>query len=818
MSKGCVIKLKNKIDKIIDYLLIACLIAQIIFFIIDLMSIPVIITLFIFEIIMLLSKVIITREIKNIGIYICIFIGALITFGIDLLGGYANETLITTTLIFANIALTTSVCFYISNLEKALQIISKVFVYFMIFLVIYAVIMRCFGGVPQTYFDNGEKLHRQCISILGVNFYQKTMGNIYGNFGVASLTQNPNTFSYLCLYAFIFNLIYLKERHKVLKNGLYNVLLIIGILISGSRMAIALIPIVIILSFVIKKVKIKHIKVSILIAGIMALVVGIFITYNINMLSMIDLNGREDSWNVMPEIIKHNFFIGNGLDASKTIIKQLTGLQKGIFNSYYVMIINYGVIISAIFFTIIIKYIYNVVKKYKRESKNQKKLYLLTIIIMIIGLLQGITEQNILRFSVWNTIYILLINCSIILCRENINSQGENKMKNIGILVQKLCNGGAERAAANLSKDLCENYRVFLIVFDDTNITYDYAGELISLKIPPAKNKFLKIINVFRRTLKLKKIKQEKKLDACISFMEGANIVNVLSKNGEKIITSQRNLTSFFYKTKLQKAFIRFIANRSDKIVTLSKLVKKDLIDNFSIEDDKALPIYNSCDIERLKLTSLETEEIKSKMDSKHIYIANIGRLNVQKGQCHLIKAIRIVKEKIPNIKLLIIGKGELENKLKKLTADLDLNDNVEFVGFVKNPHTILKKCEIFVLSSIVEGLANVLLEASAFHKTIISTDCDAGPREILAPNTQIDKKTKEVEYGEYGILVPTFESNEFDYDPKMISEKEKILGNTIVSVLQDNELRKNYEEKNRIADFSPEKIKKEWIDLLKSI
>jgi len=274
--------------------------------------------------------------------------------------------------------------------------------------------------------------------------------------------------------------------------------------------------------------------------------------------------------------------------------------------------------------------------------------------------------------------------------------------KNIAIIIQKLKNGGAERAAANLSKDLSEKYNVHLITFDGTDIAYEYAGDLVNINIPATNNKIKKMLNIIRRIIKVRKIKKEKDIDISISFMEGANIVNILSKKKDFVITSERNLPSFFYKKKTK---IRYICNRADKIVTLSKLVKEDLVNNFGIDKEKIIPIYNSCEIERLNINSKEVDEIVEKFDKNKQYIITMGRLNYQKGQWHLIKAFEMVKKKIPNVELLILGKGELEKPLKELVQNKDLQQNVKFLGYIKNPHMLLNYCDIFVFTSIVEGL-----------------------------------------------------------------------------------------------------------------
>jgi glycosyltransferase involved in cell wall biosynthesis len=69
---------------------------------------------------------------------------------------------------------------------------------------------------------------------------------------------------------------------------------------------------------------------------------------------------------------------------------------------------------------------------------------------------------------------------------------------------------------------------------------------------------------------------------------------------------------------------------------------------------------------------------------------------------------------------------------LESLVADLNLSEKVDLVGFTERPLQYLKGCDLFVLSSIVEGFGNVIVEALALGKTVVSTDCPSGPSEIL--------------------------------------------------------------------------------------
>ena len=78
------------------------------------------------------------------------------------------------------------------------------------------------------------------------------------------------------------------------------------------------------------------------------------------------------------------------------------------------------------------------------------------------------------------------------------------------------------------------------------------------------------------------------------------------------------------------------------------------------------------------------------------------------------------------------MGNGKEKNNLQNFIKKKKLNKIIRIISYKKNPYPLIKHSDIFVLSSIYEGLPNVLLEAICLKKFIISSNCPTGPREIL--------------------------------------------------------------------------------------
>ena len=136
----------------------------------------------------------------------------------------------------------------------------------------------------------------------------------------------------------------------------------------------------------------------------------------------------------------------------------------------------------------------------------------------------------------------------------------------------------------------------------------------------------------------------------------------------------------------------------------------------------------------------VEHEWLLHKDKDRPVLVA-AGRLAPWKGFADLIRAMKELSGR-RQARLIILGDGPLRSELEDLIVKLGLTAVVRLQGYVENPLKFFAHADVFVLSSHVEGLPNVLIEAMMCGCTPVSTDCPTGPREVLQD-------------GKYGYLVP---------------------------------------------------------------
>ena len=210
------------------------------------------------------------------------------------------------------------------------------------------------------------------------------------------------------------------------------------------------------------------------------------------------------------------------------------------------------------------------------------------------------------------------------------------------------------------------------------------------------------------------------------SFQANAYASLLAKTFNKKIITRSNSSSEGWSKGALKKILYKIFLKLPNQVIVNSYQFKKELDAKFGI---KAFTIYNPLNKNEVIKKSKEKVHLKF-FKGKFTKLITIGRLVDQKDHLTMLKAINIIKDY--NIKLLIIGRGQNKSQLIKYIKKNKLSSKVKILPFQKNPYKFLKLADIFLFTSIFEGLPNVLLEAQCLKKFIISTDCPTGPREIL--------------------------------------------------------------------------------------
>jgi glycosyltransferase involved in cell wall biosynthesis len=206
----------------------------------------------------------------------------------------------------------------------------------------------------------------------------------------------------------------------------------------------------------------------------------------------------------------------------------------------------------------------------------------------------------------------------------------------------------------------------------------------------------------------------------------------------------------------------KYILGLADKIVVNSFDFRDKFKSKFNLD---ATCIYNPLN----KNEIIRNSKIQSNLrfSKKKINLINVGRLVDQKDQITLLKAVNEIKDKI-DFNLIIMGKGNEKKNLERYKNENGLSKYIKLINYNKNPYNLIKRSDVFILTSTYEGLPNVLLETQALKTYIISSNCPTGPREILI-NGKAGSLFKVGDYKKLSKLIISFTKNKKFYKKKIL-------------------------------------------------
>jgi glycosyltransferase involved in cell wall biosynthesis len=394
------------------------------------------------------------------------------------------------------------------------------------------------------------------------------------------------------------------------------------------------------------------------------------------------------------------------------------------------------------------------------------------------------------------------------------------------MVIPNLGMGGAQRSFLKVANWLSERFSVRIAVFDQsfdniysTNVPIVYLGD------PSGPGMFDKLKNFKARVKRLKKLKEEFRPDISISFLEGADYLNLFAGGREKKIVSIRGSKRYDPHISGWTGWIRrnvlipFVYRKADKIVAASKGLEYELRNDYPRLSNKLAIIQNGY---RLK-------------DSTHLaknhgffIVGWSGRISDEKGLLELATIFLRSKDVNTRIRLLILGQGSyrkefidqlLKNNTKVFETEVVTEDDFNtYEAIICDPganyETYLEYIDLFAMTSRSEGFPNVLIEAMLAGAAIISTDAKWGPREIIAPGRSYKDKLQYPYRTEYGILMPLIESSQEQ------SQSLDVWVQTVSALSKDRSaidlLRKCARE--RATDFDQDIIKEKWFALMNGL
>lgn len=298
-------------------------------------------------------------------------------------------------------------------------------------------------------------------------------------------------------------------------------------------------------------------------------------------------------------------------------------------------------------------------------------------------------------------------------------------------IVPSLNSGGAERVISLLCNNLNKNkFEIILGILKKEGIFLEQISKevkIIDLKEKHVRNSFFKI----------KKLIIQEKPDIVFSTLSHLNLFIAIFKfllpkdsiyiGRESSIVSETLKEKKFKRIIFEKLYRIFYSNL-DYIVCQSQYMADDLIENYKIKKAKIKVINNPVDIEKIRYLAEEKSEIE--IDKNKINLITVGRLNPVKQYDYLIDMFSKLDKK--QYHLYIVGEGSEKIRIEKRIKELGLEENVSLLGRKKNPFSIVRQCDIFILTSKYEGFPNVVLEALALNLPILSLKSPGGVLEII--------------------------------------------------------------------------------------
>lgn len=322
---------------------------------------------------------------------------------------------------------------------------------------------------------------------------------------------------------------------------------------------------------------------------------------------------------------------------------------------------------------------------------------------------------------------------------------GADRRPHVAILLPDLQGGGAERVCINLANAFVgRGWKVDMVLMrahGELMTLLDSRVRTVDFQAGRVRNVVVPLVRYLRR-------ERPASLLANMWPLTALSILAKLLVGGrirvvpvEHVVLSHSEIARRPAHMAAMRVLSRLLLRWADAVVCVSNGVAADLAMLTGTPRSMLTTVYNPIVGTRNDEPSAPLpERAGAWLRSRH-RLLSVGQFKAQKDHATLLRAFALLPRE-SDAHLLLLGNGTLESALVELCGQLGIADRVTFAGFAPDPTPYYRAADLFVLSSAWEGFGNVIVEAMEQGTPVVSTDCQAGPSEILAD-------------GAYGTLVP---------------------------------------------------------------
>lgn len=300
------------------------------------------------------------------------------------------------------------------------------------------------------------------------------------------------------------------------------------------------------------------------------------------------------------------------------------------------------------------------------------------------------------------------------------NPKNINKKRILAILTG-FGTGGSERLCVNLAETTRNEYEWIFVGVNDGPLR-SYLQDIGVKTYVVNKSRGID----FKLCYKLFKIIKSERIDIVFShhFMPlfYSFIPTKISFN--KHIHVEHSVWELTKLSKFYSNILNFMLNRIDYCISISEELFNFFVSSKSLDIEKLAKIINGIPIEKFEVKG-ERLRIRQQynISDNDFLIGSIGNLRPEKNHVMQIKALPLLIRNHKNIKLMLVGDGSTKGQLQKLALSLGVKDHVIFTGSKPDASIYYEAFDVYLLTSLFEGLPLTVLEAMAAKKPIIATD-----------------------------------------------------------------------------------------------